>query len=190
MRTILAAIERATALVKSMTVAEKINNTGDHAAGVERLGLPPYEWWQEALHGVASSPGVNYSTTGDFNSSTSFPMPISLGATFNDDLVFNVASIISTEARAFNNVDRAGLDFWTPNINPFKDPRWGRGPGMVFSHPFPMSPSSNIVTKRLTSLGRRGSFGRHASFAILHCSPSARTGRPKELKVQEDCGNL
>ena len=123
-------MDRAKALVAAMTVEEKFNNTGDHANGVERLGLPMYEWWQEALHGVASSPGVNYSTAGNFNSSTSFPMPISLGAAFNDELVHNVASVISTEARAFSNAQRTGLDFWTPNINPFKDPRWGRGPGI------------------------------------------------------------
>lgn len=58
---------------------------------------------------------------------TSFPQPILLGATFDDDLIKQVATVVSTECRAFGNAGRAGLDFWTPNINPFKDPRWGRG---------------------------------------------------------------
>ena len=96
---------------------------------MSRLGLPPYQWWQEALHGVASSPGVNFSTSGNYSYATSFPQPILLGAAFDDALITAVATIISTEARAFNNDGRAGLDFWTPNINLFKDPRWGRCQG-------------------------------------------------------------
>lgn len=60
-----------------------------------------------------------------------------MGAAFDDQLITDVATVISTEARAFNNDDRAGLDFWTPNINPFKDPRWGRGQGKLLrSLPF------------------------------------------------------
>jgi xylan 1,4-beta-xylosidase len=70
---------------------------------------------------------VVFTASGNFSSATSFPQPITLGATFDDELVKAVATTISTEARAFNNVGKAGLDFWTPNINPFKDPRWGRG---------------------------------------------------------------
>ena len=95
--------------------------------GASRLGLPPYHWWSEALHGVAHSPGVSYAPSGPFSYATSFPMPILMAAAFDDDLVFKVASIVSTEARAFSNAGRAGLDFWTPNINPYKDARWGRG---------------------------------------------------------------
>lgn len=71
---------------------------------------------QEALHGVASSPGVNFSDSGPFSVATSFPQPILMGAAFDDQLITDVATVISTEARAFNNDDRAGLDFWTPNI--------------------------------------------------------------------------
>ncbi|KAG1764528.1 glycoside hydrolase family 3 protein [Suillus occidentalis] len=89
-------ITRATSLVELFTVPELINNT----------------WWSEALHGVASSPGVDFSTS---------------GAAFDDELIKSVGSIVGMEGRAFNNYGRAGLDFWTPNINPFKDPRWGRG---------------------------------------------------------------
>jgi beta-D-xylosidase 4 len=96
--------------------------------GAERLGLPRYAWWSEALHGVAGSPGVTFNRTGGpFSFATSFANTITLAAAFDDDLVYKVASVISTEARAFINAGFAGLDFWTPNINPFKDPRWGRG---------------------------------------------------------------
>ncbi len=84
-------------------------------------------------HGVASSPGVNFSTDGDFSHATSFLQPILMGAAFDDKLIFDVATVVSTEARAFNNFNRAGLDFWTPNINPFRDPRWERGQGQMSS---------------------------------------------------------
>ncbi|EKM50841.1 glycoside hydrolase family 3 protein [Phanerochaete carnosa HHB-10118-sp] len=128
---------RANALVDALTLEELVNNTVNASPGVPRLGLPPYNWWSEALHGVALSPGTNFSVPGSpFSSATSFPQPIILGATFDDDLVTSIATVISTEARAFNNAGRAGLDFFTPNINPFKDPRWGRGQETPGEDPF------------------------------------------------------
>ena len=81
----------------------------------------------EALHGVAESPGVNFAEEGNYSYATSFPQPILMGAAFDDALINAVATVISTEARAFNNANRSSLDYWTPNINPYKDPRWGRG---------------------------------------------------------------
>lgn len=75
----------------------------------------------------------------NFSSATSFPQPILTGAAFDDPLVQEIASVISTEARAFNNAGRAGLDFFTPNINPFKDPRWGRGQETPGEDPFRIS---------------------------------------------------
>src|SRR3569833_4409735 len=96
--------------------------------GAPRIGLPPYEWWSEALHGVAGSPGVRFERNGtEFSHATSFADPITISAAFDDELVEKIATVVSTEARAFSNAGRAGLDFWTPNINPYKDPRWGRG---------------------------------------------------------------
>ncbi|KXT09436.1 hypothetical protein AC579_5988 [Pseudocercospora musae] len=132
-------LTRAKALISEFTLAEKINNTGSTSPGVPRLGLPAYTWWQEALHGIAESPGVNFSDSGDFRYATSFPQPILMGAAFDDQLIHDVASVISTEARAFNNDDRAGLDFWTPNINPFKDARWGRGQETPGEDPYHLS---------------------------------------------------
>lgn len=98
--------------------------------GASRIGLPPYAWWNEALHGVASSPGVRFNTSwanAPFSYSTQFANTITMAAAFDDELIYEIASVISTEARAFVNGGMAGLDYWTPNINPYKDPRWGRG---------------------------------------------------------------
>ncbi|KAH9913340.1 beta-xylosidase [Epithele typhae] len=126
-------VTRAAALIDLWTSVELTNNTVNSSPGIPRLGLPPYNWWSEALHGVAGSPGVNFSRSGDFSHATSFPQPILMGAAFDDPLIQAVASIVSTEARAFNNVGRAGLDFWTPNIN---RPRWGRGQETPGEDPF------------------------------------------------------
>ena len=115
--------DRAAAIVAAMNITEKLANLLDVANGTARLGLPPYEWWSEALHGVAGSPGVNFSDAGEFSYATSFPMPILFSAAFDDQLVQEIASVISTEARAYSNAARGGLDYFTPNINPYKDPR-------------------------------------------------------------------
>jgi beta-glucosidase len=111
-------------LVSRMTLEEKVAQMMNAARGVERLGVPDYEWWNEALHGVARA-GV----------ATVFPQAIGLAATWDTELMHGVADAISTEARAKNNefVRRGergrykGLTFWSPNINIFRDPRWGRG---------------------------------------------------------------
>ncbi|KAF5341282.1 hypothetical protein D9758_017635 [Tetrapyrgos nigripes] len=133
-------MDRARALVANLTVEEVIANMVNQAPGVPRLGLPTYNWWNEALHGVATGPGVTFNTRGqNFSFATSFPSPITLGAAFDDSLIHDVASIISTEARAFGNADHSGLDFFTPNINPFKDPRWGRGQETPGEDPFHIS---------------------------------------------------
>ena len=120
-------LTRANSLVAAMTLEEKINNTQYDSPGVSRLGLPAYNWWSEGLHGVAGSPGVHFAESGPFSYATSFPSPIVLGAMFDDDLVKQIATVISIEGRSFGNTGHSGFDFWTPNINPFKDPRWGRG---------------------------------------------------------------
>ncbi|KXN86330.1 putative exo-1,4-beta-xylosidase bxlB [Leucoagaricus sp. SymC.cos] len=130
---------RARTLIQMFTDEELILNTDNVSPGVPRLGIPPYQWWSEALHGVAGSPGVTFASSGNFSSATSFPQPIVLGATFDMDLVKAAAIVTSTEARAFNNAGRAGLDFFTPNINPFKDPRWGRGQETPGEDPFLVS---------------------------------------------------
>jgi beta-glucosidase len=117
--------ERAHDLVQRMTLEEKISQLGHTADAVERLGIPEYNWWNEGLHGVARA-GV----------ATVFPQAIGLAATFDDALLFKDADAISTEFRAKYNADKGkdgstvwykGLTVWSPNINIFRDPRWGRG---------------------------------------------------------------
>ncbi|KAK0752952.1 beta-xylosidase [Schizothecium vesticola] len=123
--TSLSPTERAASLVAAMTQSEKIANLVSKSPGVSRLGLNCYNWWSEALHGVAGAPGIDFN--GDFKTATSFPMPILTASAFDDDLIFRIASVIGQEARAFGNNGKSGLDYWTPNVNPFRDPRWGRG---------------------------------------------------------------
>ncbi|KAK5657239.1 hypothetical protein OQA88_3298 [Cercophora sp. LCS_1] len=119
---------RAAALVAALTPEEKLQNIISKSHGAPRIGLPAYNWWSEALHGVAHAPGTQFRKgPGEFNSSTSFPMPLLMAASFNDDLLFDIANTISIEGRAFGNARYSGIDYWTPNVNPFKDPRWGRG---------------------------------------------------------------
>ncbi|KAI1342891.1 glycoside hydrolase family 3 protein [Xylariaceae sp. FL0016] len=128
--------ERAAALIQAWNVTEKLSNLVDKSQGTQRLGLAPYYWWNEALHGVGWSPGVAFAGSGEFSSATSFASPILMSAAFDDDLIHAVAEIVSTEARAYSNAGRAGLDYWTPNINPYKDPRWGRGSETPGEDPF------------------------------------------------------
>ncbi|OBR06978.1 glycosyl hydrolase family 3 N terminal domain-containing protein [Colletotrichum higginsianum IMI 349063] len=143
--------ERAAALVAALTVREKLDNLVNEAPGVPRLGVPPYEWWSEGLHGLASSPGTRFSGRrgGNFSHATSFPQPIVLGSAFDDALVRAVGHAVSTEARAFSNHGRSGLDLYSPNINAFKDPRWGRGQETPGEDPFHLQ---SYVAAMLTGL--------------------------------------
>ncbi|HCU57980.1 MAG TPA: glucan 1,4-alpha-glucosidase, partial [Anaerolineaceae bacterium] len=116
--------ERAEDLINRMTLAEKVASMVADSTAVERLGIPAYHWWNEALHGVGRA-GI----------ATVFPQAIGIAATWNEDLVFRMAAAISDEARvkhheALRRGDHSqytGLTFWSPNVNIFRDPRWGRG---------------------------------------------------------------
>ncbi|HKL79663.1 MAG TPA: glycoside hydrolase family 3 C-terminal domain-containing protein [Mobilitalea sp.] len=116
--------ERAKNLVSQMTLEEKVFQTLYTAPAIERLGVKAYNWWNEALHGIARA-GV----------ATVFPQAIGLAATFDEDLLEEVADTISTEGRGKFNMQQKygdtdiykGLTFWSPNVNIFRDPRWGRG---------------------------------------------------------------
>ena len=115
---------RAADLVGRMTLEEKVSQMMDRAPALERLGIPEYNWWNEGLHGVARS-GL----------ATVFPQAIGFAATWNDSLVLRMASVISDEFRAKHHAyvrqgehqRYQGLTVWSPNINLFRDPRWGRG---------------------------------------------------------------
>ncbi|GFP91447.1 probable beta-d-xylosidase 6 [Phtheirospermum japonicum] len=98
----------------------------NNASAVPRLGIPPYQWWSESLHGIAANgPGVSFD--GPVKSATGFPQVILSAAAFNRSLWSAVASAIAAEAKAMHGLGQAGLTFWAPNINIFRDPRWGRG---------------------------------------------------------------
>lgn len=116
--------DRASALVSLFTLEELVNNTGNTAPGVPRLGFPAYEVWNEALHGVSHG---SFADNGTFSWATSFPQPILSMASMNRTLINQIGSIISTQGRAFSNAGRYGLDSYAPNINGFRSPVWGRG---------------------------------------------------------------
>ena len=116
--------EKAAALAAQMNLEEKVGQTLYTAPAVERLGIPSYNWWNEALHGVARA-----------GTATVFPQAIGMAATFDEELLKQVGDVIATEARAKYNAQQKagdhdiykGLTFWAPNVNLFRDPRWGRG---------------------------------------------------------------
>ncbi|KAL1873614.1 hypothetical protein VTK73DRAFT_801 [Phialemonium thermophilum] len=108
-----------------MANSDKLANLVNNAPGFTRLGLAAYQWWNEALHGVAHNRGNTWG--GTFNAATQFPQAITTGAAFDDELIEQIGAAIGAECRAWANNGRSHLDFWTPNINPFRDPRWGRG---------------------------------------------------------------
>ncbi|KAG0498838.1 hypothetical protein HPP92_003529 [Vanilla planifolia] len=117
--------DRVADLIDRMTLAEKIAQLGDQALGAPRIGLPNYNWWSEALHGVSWVGHATY--FGDIvPGATSFPMVILSAASFNQSLWKTLGQVVSTEARAMYNVGHAGLTFWSPNVNVVRDPRWGR----------------------------------------------------------------
>ena len=111
-------------LVSQMTLEEKMSQMIYESDAIERLNIPEYNWWNEALHGVARA--------GD---ATVFPQAIGLAATFDEELVNEIGDVVSTEGRAKNNQFQKrgdhgiykGLTYWAPNVNIFRDPRWGRG---------------------------------------------------------------
>ena len=125
--------QRAADLVSRLTLEEKVQQMKDVAPAIDRLGVPAYNWWNEALHGVARS-GL----------ATVFPQAIGFAATWDDSLVFRMATVISDEARAKHHEyvrngsfgRYQGLTFWSPNINLFRDPRWGRGQETYGEDPF------------------------------------------------------
>ncbi|KAL5113779.1 hypothetical protein ACEQ8H_008353 [Pleosporales sp. CAS-2024a] len=143
-----APVDRAKSLVALYTLEEKINATTSASRGVSRLGIPPYDWWNEGLHGIAGH-NINFTKDGEYSHSTSFPQPILMGAAFDDELITKVGTVIATEARAFSNANRGGLDFWTPNINPFRDPRWGRGQETPGEDPYHLSSYVAALVKGL-----------------------------------------
>ena len=146
-------------LVGRMTVEEKASQLRFDAPAIERLGVPAYNWWNEALHGLARG-----------GTATSFPQAIGMAAMFDDALLFEIGEAISTEARAKYNALSAegdrdiyhGLTMWSPNVNIFRDPRWGRGHETYGEDPY--------LTARLGTAFVRGLQGRGETLKVAACA--------------------
>lgn len=138
--------ERADLLVKELTLEEKVQLMMDGSRPVERLGIKPYNWWNEALHGVARA-GL----------ATVFPQPIGMAASFSPETVYDVFTAVSDEARAKNTYYSSkggreryqGLTMWTPTVNIYRDPRWGRGIETYGEDPYLTSRMGVMVVKGL-----------------------------------------
>ncbi len=138
--------DRVKDLIGRMTLAEKVSQMSYDSPAIERLGVPAYNWWNECLHGVARA-----------GKATVFPQAIGMAATFDEDLILQVSNAISDEARAMYQAsvekDRylryGGLTFWTPNVNIFRDPRWGRGQETYGEDPYLTSVMGSAFVKGL-----------------------------------------
>ena len=160
--------ERVEDLLSKMTIKEKLAQMLHKAEGVERLGIHPYNWWNETLHGVARA-----------GTATVFPQCIGLAATFNTPLVNKIADIWSTEGRA-KHIESAkhgdydiykGLTYWTPNINIFRDPRWGRGHETYGEDPYLTTCMGLAVVDGLQGHGRHLKSAACAKHFAVHSGP-------------------
>ena len=162
--------ERAKELVAQMTLAEKCAQMKYDAPAIERLGVPAYNWWNEALHGVARS-----------GAATVFPQAIGMAASFDKDLMFQTATAISDELRAKYNDYRKfggteiyqGLTAWSPNINIFRDPRWGRGHETYGEDPYLISRLGVRFIRGLQGDGEHMKTAACAKHYAVHSGPEA-----------------
>ena len=153
-----------------MTLDEKIAQMCYEAPAIERLGVPAYDWWNECLHGVARS-----------GPATVFPQAIGMAATFDTDAIYEVATAISDEARAKYNEYRKigataqyeGLTFWSPNINIFRDPRWGRGQETYGEDPYLTSIMGTAFVKGLQGDGKYRKVDATVKHFVAHSGPEA-----------------
>ncbi len=179
------AARRARELVGKMTLDEKIGQLRSIAPAIERLGIPAYNWWNEALHGVARA-----------GQATVFPQAIGLAATFDTELLHRVADAISTEGRAKYNAysshgDRGGykgLTFWAPNVNIFRDPRWGRGHETYGEDPYLTSEMGKAFVRGMQGSGDGLKTAACAKHFAVHSGPESTRSRfdarvsPKDLE--------
>lgn len=168
----LSAEQRADDLLGRLTLEEKVSLMKNASEAVPRLGIKPYDWWSEALHGIARN-----------GSATVFPQAVGMAASFDDALVYRVFDAASDEARVkFRQADEKGrhgryqgLTVWTPNINIFRDPRWGRGQETYGEDPFLTSRMGQAVVKGLQGTPKNGYDKLHACakhFAV-HSGPES-----------------
>ena len=161
---------KARALVARMTVEEAAAQLRYDAPAIERLGVPAYNWWNEALHGVARA-----------GTATSFPQAIALAASFDPGLLRALGDVAATEGRAKYNASAAhgdrdiykGLTFWSPNVNIFRDPRWGRGHETYGEDPFLTSELGVMYVKGLQGEGETMKSAACAKHFAVHSGPEA-----------------
>ena len=162
--------ERAAKLVAKMTLEEKMSQLRYDAPAIDRLGIPAYNWWGEALHGVARA-----------GSATSFPQAVGMAATFDEQLLGEIAGVIAEEGRAKYNAysgegDRdiyKGLTFWSPNINIFRDPRWGRGQETYGEDPYLTGQLGKAFVRGLQGDGEYMKAAACAKHFAVHSGPEA-----------------
>lgn len=163
-------LERAKALVAQMTLNEKMEQMRYDAPAIERLGIPAYNWWNECLHGVARQ-----------GTATVFPQAIGMAASFDDILMHEVADAISDEARAKYNEFKQfgytdiyqGLTYWSPNINIFRDPRWGRGHETYGEDPYLTARLGTAFVKGLQGSGKYRKLDATLKHFAVHSGPEA-----------------
>ena len=162
--------EYAKKLVAQMTVEEKMSQMLYESPAIERLNIPAYNWWNEGLHGVARA-----------GQATVFPQAIGMAATFDRDCVAEMADIVATEGRAKYNAysseeDRdiyKGLTFWSPNVNIFRDPRWGRGHETYGEDPYLTKELGVSFVKGLQGDGEVMKAAACAKHFAVHSGPEA-----------------
>lgn len=177
--------EKAKALVSQMTIEERAGQLRYNAPAIERLGIPAYNWWNEALHGVARA-----------GQATVFPQAIGLGATFDPQLLHDLAEVISVEARAKYNAqsgkdDRGiykGLTFWSPNVNIFRDPRWGRGHETYGEDPYLTSRMGVAYVKGLQGNGETMRAAACAKHFAVHSGPEELRHSFNAIATKKDMG--
>lgn len=162
--------ERAKELVARMTAEEKMSQLLYNAPAIDRLGIPAYNWWGEALHGVARA-----------GQATSFPQAIGMAASFDEELLGKIAEVIAEEGRAKYNAYSAigdrdiykGLTFWSPNVNIFRDPRWGRGQETYGEDPYLSSTLGKAFVRGLQGDGEYMKAAACAKHFAVHSGPEA-----------------
>ena len=162
--------ERAARLISKMTLEEKVSQMRYNAPAIDRLGIPAYNWWGEGLHGVARA-----------GQATSFPQAVGMAATFDEELIGQIADVIATEGRAKYNAyaqygDRdiyKGLTFWSPNINIFRDPRWGRGQETYGEDPYLTATLGKAFVRGLQGSGEYMKAAACAKHFAVHSGPEA-----------------
>ena len=175
--------ELAQALVGRMTVEERASQLRFDAPAIERLGVPAYNWWNEALHGLARG-----------GTATSFPQAIGMAAMFDDELLEKIAEAISTEARAkYNALSREGdrdiyhgLTVWSPNINIFRDPRWGRGHETYGEDPYLTSRLGKAFVHGLQGEGETLRTAACAKHFAVHSGPEALRHSFNAVSTEKD----